>query len=147
MNFVKKMIKLILAGLFYYSGLLCLFAFLKRIFLPYGDLVILMYHCILDSANKEKGYFQPGLIVSQQVFDRQMSYLARNHNLLSLEQLIEIFKNNKPIPKRTVVITFDDGWGDNYLYAYPILKKHRVPATIFLSTDFVDTHKMFWFYK
>ncbi len=145
MHFVKKMIKFILAVVVYYSGLLPLFAFLKRVFLPYGDLVILMYHCILDSADKEKGYSQPGLVVSQQVFERQISFLARNHNLLSLEQLIGILKNNKPIPKRTVVVTFDDGWRDNYLYAYPILKKHRVPATIFLSTDFVDTHKMFWF--
>jgi peptidoglycan/xylan/chitin deacetylase (PgdA/CDA1 family) len=145
MRLIKKMIKFSLSVVVYWSGLLSLFAFLKRIFFPYGDLVILMYHSVLDFGEEERECLQPGLIVSQQVFDRQMSFLARNHNLLSLEQLIGILKNNKPIPKRTVVITFDDGWRDNYLYAYPILKKHKVPATIFLSTDFVDTHKMFWF--
>jgi len=145
MRLIKKIIKLSLSIVVYWSGLLSLFAFLKRIFLPYGDLVILMYHSVLDFGEEERECLQPGLIVSQQIFDKQMSYLARNHNLLSLEQLIELLKNNKPIPKRTVVITFDDGWRDNYLYAYPILKKYRVPATIFLPTDFVGTHKIFWF--
>jgi peptidoglycan/xylan/chitin deacetylase (PgdA/CDA1 family) len=139
------MTKLILAVVVYYSGLLSLFAFLKRVFLPYGDLVILMYHSVLDLADKEREYSQPGLIVSQQVFVKQMSFLTRNYNLLSLERLIELLKSNKPIPKRAAVITFDDGWKDNYLYAYPILKKNKVPATIFLATDFIGTDKIFWF--
>jgi peptidoglycan/xylan/chitin deacetylase (PgdA/CDA1 family) len=145
MYFIKRIIKLSLAVVVYYSGLLASFAFFKRMFFSHGDLVILMYHRVLDHADEEEEYSQPGLIVSRQVFDKQISFLAKDYNLLSLENLMELLQNNKPIPKRAVVITFDDGWRDNYLYAYPILKKHKVPATIFLATDFIGAAKIFWF--
>lgn len=145
MYFIKKIIKLSLAAVVYYSGLLALFAFFKRMFFSHGDLAILMYHRVLDHADEEERYSQPGMIVSQQVFDKQISFLAKDYNLLSLENLMELLQKKKPIPKSAVVITFDDGWRDNFLYAYPILKKHKIPATIFLATDFIGSDKIFWF--
>src|SRR3990170_659729 len=142
---IKNIIKLSLAVGVYYSGLLALLGFLKRVFLPYSDLTILMYHCVIDDADKRAGYYQPGLIVSQQVFDKQMSFLSKNYKLLSLETVVKLIQNKKSIPRRAMVITFDDGWRNNYSCAYPILKRYMVPATIFVSTDFVDTYRMFWF--
>ena len=56
-------------------------------------------------------------------------------------------QQGKSLPEKAVVITFDDGYKDNYLYAYPILKKHRIPATIFLATGHIDTGKLFWWDK
>jgi peptidoglycan/xylan/chitin deacetylase (PgdA/CDA1 family) len=45
------------------------------------------------------------------------------------------------------VVTFDDGWRDNYTNAWPILKEYDIPATIFLPTDFIGTGELFWFLK
>ncbi len=64
-------------------------------------------------------------------FDEQMSYLSNNFNVVRLGEI-----NNKS-DKLRVVITFDDGFADNYDYAFPILKKYNLPATIFLISDFV----------
>jgi peptidoglycan/xylan/chitin deacetylase (PgdA/CDA1 family) len=45
------------------------------------------------------------------------------------------------------VVTFDDGWRDNYTVAYPVLKKYAIPAIIFLTTDYINTNKQFWFQR
>lgn len=49
-----------------------------------------------------------------------------------------------PKPKNACIVTFDDGWVDNYYYAFPILKKYEIPATIFISTNKVGTHEWPW---
>lgn len=96
--------------------------------------IILMYHSISDSKN----FFS----VAPKEFERQIEWLIeKKYNIVSLEKLLEFLKN-KSIPPRTVVITFDDGYQDNYLTAYPLLKKFKIPATIFISTDMVSTSVM-----
>lgn len=94
---------------------------------------ILMYHRVdKEEALKSK------LAVSPQVFQKQMSFLARNkYNVIALGQLSSLIKAKSKIPQNTVVITFDDGYEDNYLQAYPILKKYNLPATIFIIVDFI----------
>lgn len=81
--------------------------------------------------------------VTTAYFDRQMEIIKKYFNPVSLESLITQVENGKVAP-RTVCITFDDGYADNYLHAFPILKKHQVPATIFLATDFIGTGLMPW---
>jgi peptidoglycan/xylan/chitin deacetylase (PgdA/CDA1 family) len=50
----------------------------------------------------------------------------------------------KDVPKRTVVLTFDDGYKDNYVYAYPILERYGIPATVFLATGHVGSDELIW---
>jgi len=97
---------------------------------------ILMYHRVPQKAFYENE-FSCGL------FEKQIEYLIKRHNLISLEELVKYLKAGNTPPKNSVVITFDDGYIDNYLHAYPILKKYNVPATIFLSTDFIETKRLF----
>lgn len=92
---------------------------------------IIMYHQVLP--NPDQGY---RLAVSTQTFNRQMRFLKKhNFNVLPLEDLIRLIKEKKEIPSRTVVITFDDGYRDNYIYAFPVLKKYGLPAAIFLIVN------------
>jgi peptidoglycan/xylan/chitin deacetylase (PgdA/CDA1 family) len=70
-------------------------------------------------------------------FQKQMSYLSeKKYNVISLKKLFECL-TLKNIPPKTVVLTFDDGYEDNYFNAFPILKKYNFPATIFLATAFI----------
>ncbi|UCE67748.1 MAG: polysaccharide deacetylase family protein [Candidatus Zixiibacteriota bacterium] len=142
---LKRAVKFILAICIYYSGLLALLSVLKRIRADKNNFTILIYHRILDENDSERDHIQAGIIVSRKIFEKQMAYLSKEYNLLSLKELAEILEKNQYPPSKSIVITFDDGWRDNYLCAYPVLKKHNVPATIFLATDFIDSDNMFWF--
>ena len=71
-------------------------------------------------------------------FQRQMGYLKSNFSVVSLAEFHELRTRNAALPAKTAVITFDDGFRDNYEYAYPVLRELGLPATIFLSTGFVS---------
>lgn len=78
--------------------------------------------------------------VNPENFERQMIYLkSRGYHVLSLEELVQATVNGKSLSKKSVVITFDDGYEDNYTYAFKILKKYGFPATIFISSDLIGT--------
>ena len=85
--------------------------------------------------------------VSVQNFESQVKYLNKYYNILSLSELTKHIQEKKPIPKRAVVLTFDDCYKDIYMYAYPILKKYSVPATIFLTPGHIGSGDLFWWDK
>jgi len=91
---------------------------------------VLMYHSI----NTNSLFFT----VRSENFAEQMAYLKnKRFNIISLNQLVELIEEKKLIPQKTIVLTFDDGYKDNYFSAYPILKKYNFPATIFLVPDLI----------
>jgi UDP-2,3-diacylglucosamine pyrophosphatase LpxH len=71
--------------------------------------------------------------------------LCKRFTVLSLNELLERWRTDQlDASKAYCVITFDDGWQDNYQYAFPVLKHYGLPATIFLATDFIGTDRWFW---
>ena len=134
---MKSTIRQSLAWGYYRSG-----HFLSRL---QGKAVILTYHRVLSEKELSEQFVQPGMYVRDDVFEMQMRFLREHFEILSFSELLSLWKN-KLWDKRTryCVITFDDGWLDNYLYAYPILKKYQIPATIFLPTGFIGTSEWFW---
>jgi peptidoglycan/xylan/chitin deacetylase (PgdA/CDA1 family) len=89
-----------------------------------------MYHSI--------GHNPVSFTVRPEEFQKQMDYLLKeNYNVISLDELIISLKK-KEISQKAVVLTFDDGFEDNYFNAFPVLKKYNFPATIFLSTGFIE---------
>jgi peptidoglycan/xylan/chitin deacetylase (PgdA/CDA1 family) len=100
---------------------------------------ILMYHRV----NVIEG-IPSALVISPKKFEEQMGFVKSFCDILRLEDLIDIYANKKLLPRRRrpqIIITFDDGYRDNYLNAYPILKKLKIPASIFLVTGFIGTDK------
>jgi hypothetical protein len=141
---MKTFLKTLLAGFLFYSGLLHLYLFLRDNLFGSEKVRILLYHRVLDLQREKNLYSLPGIIVSVKMFDEHVKYLFKNYNVISLENLVDSLKNNLPFPKKGVVITFDDGWRDNYSFAFPILKKYNLPATIFLTSGYIGTNKTFW---
>jgi peptidoglycan/xylan/chitin deacetylase (PgdA/CDA1 family) len=80
-------------------------------------------------------------------FEKQMKYLQNTHKIISFEKLIQAVTEKKSLPKRAAIITFDDGYKDNYTEAFPLLKKYKIPATIFLTTGHIETDNSFWWNK
>ena len=77
--------------------------------------------------------------VSPQHFGQQMAYLKdHGFRVLSFEELVQLTKTGQTLPRKSVVITFDDGYADNYEYAYGILRKYGYPAIIFVPTDLMN---------
>lgn len=75
-----------------------------------------------------------------------MAYLARNYEVLSLQETAKKLAGGDSL-RGCVAITFDDGFRDNYLNAYPILRKYNLPATIFLTTGSIESGQSPWFIR
>jgi peptidoglycan/xylan/chitin deacetylase (PgdA/CDA1 family) len=82
--------------------------------------------------------------LSPQVFTAQMEYLARYVTVLPLPEVVARLEAREGLPPWTVVVTLDDGYRDNYDYAFPILKDFGLPATIFLASDYIGTGGILW---
>lgn len=98
---------------------------------------IMMYHRVLSEPKPEYR-----LSVSVKALNRQLQFLKKNHyNVLSLEELADLIRHKKKIPPRTIALTFDDGYEDNYTNALPVLKKYNLPVTIFLIVEEIGSHE------
>lgn len=83
-----------------------------------------------------------GLSISPELFESLVEFLKSRHELISIDQAIERLLENHL--STACVLTFDDGYRDNYDFAFPILKKHDVPATIFVTLDALDSGVFGW---
>lgn len=106
--------------------------------------VILTYHRVLEKWESTLDYSQPGMVVTVPTFERQLAFLRRHFEIVSLGTLLGEGAGRPPARRPRCVITFDDGWRDNYEFALPILRRHALPAVIFLTTDFIGTERAFW---
>jgi len=93
---------------------------------------VLMYHKV--NPNPETGNL--GLRVNPDDFEWQMRYLSeQGYQSVSLQELRDYVEEGKPLPPKAMVITFDDGYRDNYIYALPVMEKYGFTATIFVVVN------------
>ncbi len=104
----------------------------SRIKFKENPLAILYYHHVF----KTKNHYHPNDIFVIE-FDKQIKFLKKHFNILELSEAIELLKA-KRLPTKALVITFDDGYQDNFTVAAPILKSYDCPATFFISTSGVE---------
>ena len=103
-------------------------------------LLVVMYHGVAINNYLPSVWTQ--LPVS--VFERQIQWLAKNYHPVSLTEVVDAISHGRPLPDRSLLVTFDDGLKNNTTVAYPVLKKYNVPAAIFFTVDFIGTDFFFW---
>jgi peptidoglycan/xylan/chitin deacetylase (PgdA/CDA1 family) len=109
------------------------------------DGLILMYHRIIPR-HEVGDALQAGMYVAPETFKIHVRFLLKHFRIVSLPELSDALRNRpghsnyKPL----CALTFDDGWCDFSKYAFPVLRRYSVPATVFLPTDFIGTDARFW---
>lgn len=110
-----------------------------------NNFIILLYHRI---GEVEYNSIPSMVHATQDEFEREIIFLKRHYNIISCSELLDVFRYNISLPKRSLIITFDDGYKDNYTNAFPVLKKYNIPAIIFLSTNYIgEKNGLFWIDK
>jgi peptidoglycan/xylan/chitin deacetylase (PgdA/CDA1 family) len=96
---------------------------------------ILIYHSVRPH-NSDQTAMQRYYDVSPDAFEQQLRYLKDNgYTVISLDYLVDALQDNINLPPKSIVITFDDGWRNQYAYAFPLLKKYMDTATFFIISD------------
>jgi peptidoglycan/xylan/chitin deacetylase (PgdA/CDA1 family) len=106
--------------------------------------IVLAYHGFTDRATHPGIENSQGKHLPVEAFRSQLAYLQRHYRVLPLETLIAAFETGAPLPARSLAITIDDGYRSNYTLAYPVLREYGLPATIFLTTGFLDEGDLQW---
>lgn len=99
---------------------------------------VLAYHRLLSKGDITKGIpdNERIFVCYAERFEEQMKYLSDNgYNTISMDDFVRCVEGRKDLPEKPIIITFDDGFESNYKYAYPILKKYNLNATIFVTPD------------
>lgn len=108
-------------------------------------LIILTYHRVLPDGDPRRNVEQPGMVVSPAAFRQHLEAVQRmGAEFVHLDEWLRKSESGEALPRLAVAVTFDDGWRDNYEYAYPILKKFSAPGVIFLVSGLVGTERIFW---
>ncbi len=111
-----------------------------------NDVRILAYHRVLEAAEPDGFRFDPELIsASSRAFRQQMAIVKRRFTPMRFEELIDCLDRGRPVPRRAVLITFDDGYDDNYRCAWPILRDAGLSAMFFVSTGHIDSGRPYAF--
>jgi peptidoglycan/xylan/chitin deacetylase (PgdA/CDA1 family) len=102
-----------------------------------GRFQILVYHRVGNDVDP----YLPGTTVA--AFERHMRYLHDHFRILSLSELLSAARRGT-VPGRAVAVTFDDGYEDTYIHAYPIVRRYQIPITVYLATGFIDDGCAMW---
>lgn len=140
---VKSGLKRIVYGGLYHSGGLTLSMKMSPVFKKDSPLIILAYHRFVDDNSV---YLDKGPVMHHpiQEFEKEIVYLRKHYDIICMDEAVNAIRSGQGFSRPSVVLTFDDGYLDNYTLAFPVLRKHNVPATIYLTTSLIGTSNKTW---
>ena len=122
------------------SGAMRLAEFLAR-----RNLHVLTYHRVIPRGSGPAGQRPPNTLFVDE-FERQMAFLSDRYRVLNGDELRALIEGRRAATPYSAVITFDDGYENNYTHALPILQRHGLHAIFFVTTSFIGTKgRLFWF--
>jgi peptidoglycan/xylan/chitin deacetylase (PgdA/CDA1 family) len=108
------------------------------------SLLVLMYHRVLPPQGVEAAREEPGMWVAPETLRMHGEVLREFFEPVHLDAWLRSAARGERLPRRAVALTFDDGWRDNFDFAFPVLKKLDLPATIFLVSQRIGGGYDFW---
>jgi len=105
---------------------------------------IVRYHSVSDVRDRNHLYVNRAIAVAPETFERQIEFLAARYRCVRMDDVAEALDGGKPLPANAVAVTFDDGYADNHRHAYPILRRHGVPAMFYLVAGCLDGEAPLW---
>jgi len=107
---------------------------------------ILMFHRVVPQRRGTRIHNHKSLEVTPEHLEEVIQFFKRqDYTFISLDDLVE-FRKAEGIKRKFVIFTFDDGYVDNFTFAYPIFRKHNIPFTIYIATGLPDSHAILWWY-
>lgn len=127
-----------------YSGMLEVLSRLRKY--SANNLTVLAYHRIGERVTLAGYPYDTDLVSATAAdFEWQMRYVERHFKVVTFAQVAAFLDGRADLPPRALIVTFDDGFDDNYQLAFPILKRIGIPATMFVSTGYIGQQPTFWF--
>lgn len=105
----------------------------------HGNCLVLLYHRVT-----ELDYDPQLLSVTPDHFDKHLNYLRQHYRVLTIQEFAHHLQNQIRFPKNAVLITFDDGYADNFLEAVPLLEKYNMQALFYVATGTLGTSNEYW---
>ncbi|MDR1269991.1 MAG: polysaccharide deacetylase family protein [Planctomycetaceae bacterium] len=109
------------------------------------SVLILAYHSVSENRDGQADYINSGITTEAKRFDEQMSILRKEFYPVTLDEIADWINGSRSLPSRSVAVTFDDGFADNYHIAAPIMEKYDIRGAIYLTIDSVQHRKLPWF--
>ena len=106
-------------------------------------LAIIMYHSVMDDPSSAETTLG-GIVHSTNVFREQIDVVARHFQPITLNDVLSFLRGEKALPPRAVVVTFDDGYADNYQVASDILSRAGIPGVFYVTVDCIDRQRLPW---
>ena len=119
-------IGIVISNFLYFSGIAAIHTFFRKVILKKYRTIILTYHRVRDDGRYSD------ISVTTKNFENQLIYLKKHFDVIPLIEAVNSLQNGRRHNRDQVAISFDDGYKDNYSKAFPVLKRHHIPATIFL---------------
>jgi peptidoglycan/xylan/chitin deacetylase (PgdA/CDA1 family) len=106
-------------------------------------LTVVVFHRVLPPEDPRRAAAEPVWTLSKDVFRGCLQFFSRHYNVVGIDDLIEAIERRRPLPRRPLLLTFDDGWADNAEHARECLREAGLKATVFVVASAVGQQE-FW---
>lgn len=107
-------------------------------------LTVVTLHRVLRQGDARWETALPPWTLDDATFDRCLAFFKHHYAIVGLDDVKQSLRRERPLPARSLLLTFDDGFADNFDYALPLLRKHGAPATVFVTSDRVGSEERLW---
>ena len=141
---MRRSARYLVADILYRSGVLKMRESLRRTGSQRMPVCVFGLHRIMKDDNLHRSHSPKPIIMRESTFEQMLAHVSRRFRVLSVSDFLRQEGGDGGGGKPACLITFDDGWGDNFSNAYPWLRKFGIPALIFLVTRLIGSEDVFW---